>query len=296
MTCLKPLVAYYASDVNPTGKRSLVFNHKAAHSGIPIRIPCGQCIECRLDYARQKAVRAEHELRLWAPTHDSSFLSLTYSDKFLPPNNSLVVRDLQLFMKRLRKERGDGIRFMACGEYGDTTLRPHYHVILFNVGFDDKRRCGSGKRGDPIFNSDSLDKIWSLGHAVIGSVSFDSIAYVAKYVNKKVTGDAAKAHYGDRIPEFGTCSRRPGIGAGWFLKYHSEAYNSDSCIVKGKEVKVPRFYDGKLEQVDPALLGRIKRKRRAKARLIDPSDNTSRRKRVKEIVTFSALAQKGSKL
>lgn len=112
---------------------------------------------CRLDYARQKAVRAEHELRLWAPTHDSSFLSLTYSDEFLPAGNTLVKRDLQLFMKRLRKERGDGVRFIACGEYGDTTLRPHYHIILFNVGFSDKRRCGTGKAGDPIYNSKAVN-------------------------------------------------------------------------------------------------------------------------------------------
>lgn len=296
MACLKPVVGFYASQVNPTGKRSLVYNHKAAFSGVPIRRPCGQCIECRLDYARQKAVRAEHEWRLWSATHDSSFLSLTYSDSNLPAGNTLVKRDLQLFMKRLRKERGDGIRFIACGEYGDTTLRPHYHVILFNVGFSDKRRCGSGKAGDPIFNSESLDKIWALGHAVIGSVSFDSIAYVAKYVNKKVTGDAAKDHYGDRVPEFGTCSRRPGIGSAWFLKYHEEMYNSDSCVVKGKEVKVPRYYDEKLAKLDPVRLDNLKKKRRARARLIDPSDNTSRRKRVKEIVTFATIEQKGSKL
>lgn len=293
MACLKPLAAYFSSVVNPTGKRSLVFNAKASHSGVPVRVPCGQCIECRLDNARQKATRAEQEFRMWSATHDSAFVSLTYSDNNLPSGGTLVKRDLQLFMKRLRKERGDGIRFIACGEYGENTFRPHYHVVLFNCGFSDKRRCGTGKAGDPLYNSESLDGLWPLGHAVIGSVTFDSIMYVSKYVNKKVTGDAAASHYGDRLPEFGTCSRRPGIGSSYFLKYGAALYEHDMCVIKGKEVKVPRYYDLKADQ---AVVEKVKRKRRAAARLIDPADNTSRRKRVKELVTIATLAQKGSKL
>ena len=144
MPCFGPLVAYYAAEVSESGKRRLVFDKRHSHSGVKIQLPCGQCIGCRLERSRQWAIRCMHEKSLYSL---SSFLTLTYDDDHLPPNGTLVKRDFQLFMKRLRWEMGDGIRFFACGEYGDGNLRPHYHALLFNVDFPDKRKCGVGKNG-----------------------------------------------------------------------------------------------------------------------------------------------------
>jgi len=299
MPCYGPLNAYYSAELNPSGKRSLVFDERKAHSGIPVRIPCGQCIGCRLERSRQWAMRCMHEKRL----HDmSSFVTLTYEDDCLPEDGGLKVRDLQLFMKRLRKVAGDGLRFYACGEYGENYGRPHYHVLLLNYDFDDKLKYSRAKRGEVLYRSELLDRLWPFGLCVVGDVSFDSCAYVARYLLKKVTGKDADAHYTtvDRHgvvhslqPEFTVMSRRPGIGTGWFEQFGKQAYEFDSVIVNGREVRPPKFYDGKYELVDSAKLERIKRKRRSK---IVRADNTSRRRRVKEVVAIAQLQLKGREL
>lgn len=296
MPCYGPLTAYYSKEVNPTGKRSLIFDRKASHSGVAIRVPCGQCIGCRLERSRQWAMRCMHEKRL----HErSSFLTLTYGDEFLPPDGGLSVRDLQLFMKRLRKRKGEGVRFYACGEYGETTARPHYHVLLLNVDFDDRLHYSTAKRGERLYVSRELDDLWPQGLSVIGDVSFDSCAYVARYIMKKITGKGADAHYTvvDRFgvvhslqPEFTVMSRRPGIGSGWFDNFGKHAYQFDSVVVNGREVRPPKFYDSRYELCDADHLALIKRKRRSK---IVRADNTSRRRRVREVVALAQLQAKG---
>lgn len=272
MTCYSPLKGFYSKDVNASGKRGLVFNHNAALSPIPVYVGCGQCIGCRLDRAAQWAIRCTHEAQL----HDEkSFLTLTYDDDNLPLGGSLVVRDLQLFLKRLHnrllRERGYGIRYYACGEYGDTTFRPHYHAIIFGYSFPDKTLFKRNGRGESVFTSNYLRELWKFGHNTVGDVSFDSAAYVAGYCVKKINGDDAEAHYtryaedGSSykvVPEFPLMSRRPGIGYDWFLKYGRHAYKFDSVIMNGREVSPPRFYDDKLAQVDMQEFERLKSARR----------------------------------
>ena len=81
MPCYGPLTAYYSKELNPTGKRSLVFNPKASHSGVPIKLPCGQCFGCRLEHSRMWAMRCMNEKRVC--NGDSSFVTLTYDDAHL---------------------------------------------------------------------------------------------------------------------------------------------------------------------------------------------------------------------
>ena len=119
MTCFGPLTAYRPRRAQG-GK--LVFDKRKSETGIKIQIPCGQCAGCRLDYSKQWAIRFMHEKQM----HEfSSFLTLTYSDENLPDGNSLCMRDYVLFLKKLRRRFGNGLRFGGCGEYGDHTLRPH---------------------------------------------------------------------------------------------------------------------------------------------------------------------------
>lgn len=280
MPCYGPLTAYYAKEVNPTGRRSLVFDQRASHSGVPIRLPCGQCIGCRLERSRQWAVRCLHENKC----HDEScFLTLTYDDDNLPEMGSLVKRDLQLFMKRMRKARSDTLRFFACGEYGETTDRPHYHVLLFGTNFGDRRAYKRSKSGEQLYTSAELESLWPAGLSSIGAVSFESAAYVARYVLKKVSGPLADGHYAGREPEFVNMSRRPGIGAPWLSRFGSEVYKSDSVIVRGVEARPPRFYDNKYELVDPVRMQEIVKARRVTGKLFDP-ENASRRRRTREVV------------
>jgi len=218
---------------------------------------------------------------------DAAFLTLTYSDEFIPSNYSLKKRDLQLFMKRLRKTRPAGLRFFACGEYGETTYRPHYHVLLFNTCFPDQKfHKMSGK--NKLFVSAELDGIWQNGNCTIGDVTFESCAYTARYAMKKITGPAAKDFYGDREQEFLVMSRRPGIGTEYYNRYAYQAYKHDTVVVDGRESGIPRFYDTKFEKVDPERLAVLKSIRRKKARL-KKVDQTKRRRF--DIERFELLKQ-----
>lgn len=300
MPCFCPLDAYYG-ERTATGKRAIVFKINGSHSGVKLKIPCGQCVGCRLERSRQWAMRCLHENKL----HEvSCFLTLTYDDDHLPEGGTLVKRDLQLFMKRLRKAKGK-VRFYACGEYGDRTRRPHYHVLLFGCHFADKRKIRETKAGYTLYYSKELEKLWPYGQNTIGDVTFESAAYCARYVMKKVTGERAEAHYEymdsdgvvrSRVPEFTVMSRRPGIGSGWFDKYGNHAYEWDSVVINGREVRPPRYYDGRYEVVDGPRMAMLKCKRRRQAMRLSRIERGPDRRRVKEVVTIATLAQKRSVL
>ena len=79
MTCYKPLLAWRDPyNLGKNGKPSLTFK---GHSGLePIKIPCGQCLGCRLERSRQWATRCIHEASLWS---HNCFLTLTFDDGHL---------------------------------------------------------------------------------------------------------------------------------------------------------------------------------------------------------------------
>nr|UQB76418.1 replication associated protein [Flumine microvirus 29] len=284
-------------------RSSITFDINKSATRISFGLPCGRCIGCRLEKARQWGVRCLHEKKMHA---DSCYVTLTYNDECVPEGNTLVVRDLQLFMKRLRKSREPAkVRFFAGGEYGETNYRPHYHVLLFGCGFPDKLFHTNNKRGEPLFISKELQDLWGLGFCTIGDVTFDSAVYCAKYALKKVTGEAAYAHYNiidedgvvlqERIPEFALMSRRPGIGAGYYEKFGEEVRCHDNVIVNGLEVRPPRFYDTRSELLDGPLFDLNKRKRKRLA-VLSKADNTAERLRVKEKLMILAAEKKERKL
>lgn len=258
------------------------------------QVPCGQCIGCRLERSRQWAVRCMHEASLY---DENSFVTLTYDDEHLPPGRSLDVSHFQKFMKRLRKVRsGEKIRFFHCGEYGETTSRPHYHALLFNCGFQD-RKFFSGAEDRKLYTSDVLSKLWPFGFSTLGSVTFESASYVARYVMKKVTGVKAREHYGGRKAEYITMSRRPGIAAEWFNLFRGDVYPLDRVVCRGKDSRPPRFYDKLLDKVDPALLKSLKVARSKNERFVDTrgdgfleSDSSAARLAVKEICAEAKLS------
>ncbi|AXH77467.1 MAG: replication initiator protein [Microviridae sp.] len=291
MPCYHPLPAWYGKERNASGKRPLVFKIAEAFKDRPVSLPCGRCIGCRLEYARQWAVRCMHE----ASQHDSNrFVTLTYSDAYLDIYNSLNPRDMVLFLKRLRKAKGPGVRFFQCGEYGENLSRPHHHALLFNCSFPDERlHSGSGEA--KLYVSDELSKLWGFGFAVIGDVTFESAGYVARYTLKKIRGPDADRHYGGRVPEYLTMSRRPGIGSSWIHRFASDVYPSDELVVNGHITKPPRYYDDVVAKLRPGVLDRIKRRRRAAgyndADLSNPDANgTGKRLLVREVVKESATS------
>lgn len=237
-------------------------------------IPCGRCIGCRLKYSSEWAARCCLELK----RHDSSyFVTLTYDDCHVPystgivpetgelvTTTTLVKRDVQLFMKRLRKkyaEKYDNkIRYFLAGEYGDKTFRPHYHAIIFGLRLDDLefyKRSGDFN----LYTSKWLEDIWSvpnthpaerLGMVVVGEANFETAAYVARYVTKKLNGkEAEKYEQLGIIPEFSLMSRKPGIGGDYadenIEHMLDDMYLNLSTPNGGKKLPIPKFYKRKFD-------------------------------------------------
>lgn len=288
MACYYP-VTLYLSRSGPnkeTGKWPLA-SAKDGYIDKPKKVPCGRCIGCRLERSRQWAMRIMHE----ADIHLSNrFVTLTYRDEELvyggQATGILYPRHLELFWKRLRKQYGDGIRYFACGEYGDESRRPHYHAVIFGINFQDEVYHDT-KNGNRLYSSRSLDRIWSHGNCIIGDVSFESAAYVARYIMKKRLGQDADSYIAEGIePEFVRMSRRPGIGSKWFDKYESDVFPRDYVVIRGgTKVKPPKYYFGKYELTHPLNYEDIKRARLDEASL-RWRDNTPERiavrRRVKE--------------
>ena len=286
MACFKPLEAWRLSN------GAIVFHRKDASAPIvkQVALSCGQCVGCRLERSRQWAVRCIHESKCWKR---NCFVTLTYDDEHLPRDGGLHYRDFQLFMKRLRKRYHAGIRFFMCGEYGDENRRPHFHACLFNHDFADRYRWKTRSGVSVLFRSPSLDELWPNGFASVGEVTFESAAYVARYVMKKVTGDDAESHYRtvdpetgevfDISPEFTHMSLKPGIGAWWFQRFHEDLSVDGMVITRGQKSLAPRFYMRRLKHYDPDAYDRVSKLREEYGELCK-EDSTPERLAVRETV------------
>lgn len=289
MPCYFPIRAFRCTNGD------VVFNELRRYDiSSRLDLPCGQCIGCRLERSRQWAVRIVHESRM----HSSScFVTLSYSPENLPPGASLRYRDVQLFLKRLRKHFR--CRFFVCGEYGDCGHRPHYHACLFGVNFADKKYLAKSDAGSVLYRSALLEKLWPLGFSSIGELNFESAAYAARYCVKKVTGPNAESHYRvvdvasgefiDRVPEFAKMSLKPGIGAEWYARFSADVYPRDMVLSRSVPSKPPRFYDKVLKRCAPDVFDEVVFARALRARDFT-SDNTDERLAVKAVVAKSRLA------
>lgn len=295
MPCYHPLKAYRHYNAVNYPKATITFNEAEGRKYEPLNLPCGQCIGCRLARSRSWAIRCMHEASLH---QQNSFITLTYAPEHLPPGGSLQMKDFQDFMKRLRSRVGTKIRFFHCGEYGEQLQRPHYHACLFGYDFPDKI-LWKANRGFPIYRSELLEELWPHGHSSVGAVTFESAAYVARYITKKVTGKLAADHYEvldeygeyrQLDPEYTTMSRRPGLGQKWFTKFHADVFPSDEIILGGKKLRPPRFYDKLFDLSCPSEFEEVqfKRTKNAKANALD---KTPERLAVREQIQALKLQQ-----
>lgn len=264
-----------------------------------LELPCQQCTSCRLEKSRIWGARIAHEAAYLEEEYSlySTFITLTYNEKWIPAYGSLVPEHLQKFIKRLRRDIAPRkIRYYGSGEYGSQcpkheikecpqcgpVQRPHYHAIILGYDFPDRVYVGE-REGLPVYYSEQLEKLWSdpktgdsYGFHEIGSCSFQSAAYCARYVMKKQTGKNAEEHY-TRLcpytgnwyevnPEFAHMSTKPGIGMDWFEKYKSDIYPIDQCPVPGRmaNCRPPRYYDKLFGDIDNDKLEEVKQNRREK--------------------------------
>lgn len=342
MPCFHPLDAYQQpADFAGKNCRQLVFQKHTpqmnkimeAQNYFPLQVSCNQCVGCRLKRSAHWAMRIIHEADM---SFTSCFITLTFDNPSLNKRenpHSLDVRDFQLFMKRLRKKfqkkcpydpilapksrahwkQKNDIRFFHCGEYGELNGRPHYHAILFNVDFlEDREFLMETPTGHKLWTSPSLSKLWPYGYASIGTVTFESAAYVARYIMKKVTGDetAQEERYGTIFdpatgeislylkPEYITMSRRPGIGKSWYDKYKIQLRDQDHVIINGTPVTPCKYYDLQMKSDYPYEYDENVENRKKKALAVDErhikmygiSNNSPERLKVrKECLTKDVL-------
>lgn len=315
MSCYHPMVLIKTSDMTDPEQRKIAELLRLKHKGeghststflIPrelvvgeglklsasnaIVVPCGHCIGCRLDYARQWAERCIHE----AENHEHNyFLTLTYDDDHLPRNKkdlpAFFGDEISKFMKVLRqywkrKFKFDGIRFFGCAEYGEHAgerlINPHLHILLFNCPIPDLQErhpiMVDGKLkwikqfssdGEQLMFSPAIWNIWQKqGTAQVGQVTFESASYVARYIMKKQKGVDAKVYRDlDMAPPYIRMSRRPGIGAQWYKENLSTIYEYDKVVVhrgdKSFYQNPGRYCDNILKDIDVQKFYDLKEKR-----------------------------------
>lgn len=243
-----------------------------------LRVPCGHCIGCRLDYSRMWAIRCVHEASCWDDNH---YITLTFDEEHIYKckNFSLNKKEFQTFLKRLRYHfTGYKIRYFHGGEYGEERGRPHHHCCFFNLPLKDLVEAPS-RSEDQLYRSEFFESIWENGVCWIGRVTFKSAAYIARYLLKTLTYSETAARYRGRELPYVTMSRNPGLGALFLEKYAPEIYNNDMVMVDGVKSKPPRFYDNKYSLVNPYRLEELKHERMKK---MNPTEQTPSRLLVRE--------------
>jgi hypothetical protein len=260
-------------EVLPNGKLFPHFTPESSRGceGYPGYLPCKQCIGCRLANSRDWGLRCLHEAKMH---EENSFVTLTFDDEHLAkmcPGGSLVKKHVSDFVRSLRdkmqyQDADYRVRYFACGEYGGVNSRPHYHFCLFGFDWPDKKFWCKSRNGELYYRSPLLEEFWPFGHSVIGELTFQSAAYVARYCTKKITGKKAASHYRGRQPDFALMSNKPGLGTSFFMKFGpGDIIPHGYCLLNGCKVPLPEHYDTLWERMDPDGFAQVKIARREKA-------------------------------
>jgi hypothetical protein len=267
MTCLNPRLAYRKTN----GQFTLAKIGDNAPIEKSTLVPCGQCMACRINHQRQWSTRMVHESKMHK---ESCFITLTIDEEHRNATHSVDQRDMQLFIKRLRKElQPQKIRIFFVAEYGSTTQREHYHAILFGYMPKDKQPWKKNKQGDMLYTSEQLTRLWGKGHTSVGQFNSTTADYCAKYVTKAYIGKDKENAYNwvdengeiiQRKPPFQSSSKRPGLGSSFYDKYKDQLYAHDKTIIDAKQRQLPKAYDRKFRKEYPELFESIKRKRQDK--------------------------------
>lgn len=247
MACNSPLAAWQP----PEGR--LRFHPPAITDASyeALRVSCGRCLGCRKAKARAWAFRCRLE---FAQCEEACWATLTYSERYKPP--TLSKWDFSSYLKRLRSRTGTGVRFFGCGEYGDRSARPHYHVILFGLS-----------RYNP-----AIEAAWGMGRVQVDPLSPAAINYVAGYTAKKIgLWDQVRSERVDKEtgevytyqPPFLQMSRRPGIGGS--ARQFSSSWR-DFAVSDGRKIPVPRYlHDAWRAQASEEELATHKQAQQARA-------------------------------
>jgi len=283
MPCFYPINAW-----QPGPEQPVTFKHQPDWSFI--RLPCGRCIGCAISKAIDWKNRLVHESKFHEHAY---FLTCTYSPEQIRPDYSLDKSQFKRFMYRLRKHYGPGVRFFNAAEYGSITSRPHHHPILFGLEIEDLEHIKNNSRGDPLYRSDTLEKLWTHGQVLIGHFSPEAARYVASHTEKTIKAVGLKhmkvfdpvnqvtkwlrrpytatnpetGEVTERVYPYTVMSNRPGIGKKWIETYYQDC-RSGYLVMKTDPTKseyskapIPRYYMQKIKELDPDQYQNIYQKR-----------------------------------
>lgn len=287
--CTNPLIAYEDKQKKLNGKKDILFTKVKGQPDI--LLPCGKCIECKMEYSRQWAVRCHCEAQM----HEAnSMLTLTFNQENHPQDNSVHPEVISKFIKRLRKAiYPKKIKFFGTGEYGEKGWKPHYHILIFGYDFPDKVLWGQSPKGMDLYISEQLSKLWPYGYHSIGQVTVESSAYVARYCIKKLEletdedgriplTDPETGEYHLLEKEFITMSKgskKHGtypIAYEWIKKYWKDVYPKDYYVIDGTKHKPPRYFDTWMKENQPDIIEEVLTKRMEFARINQHEQNPYR--------------------
>lgn len=257
--------------------RNLPLEHIPSWSCLEdMEVPCGHCVQCRLDYSKNWASRCYFESLYHKHNY---FVTLTYEDDHISlgkyGNPTLVREHFTQFIKRLRmamerKFGHTGIRYFGCGEYGDQTMRPHLHIILFNcpipdlsINFvDDEGQITQRKsRYGFMYFSKFIKDLWPYGFITVEDANYNTEAYVSRYIMKKQKGQEGKEVYEKKLgvlPPFLAMSLKPAIGSQYFEDNEKWLIDHPSIIVPRGDKEplvsgIPRFYKHRILDRHPEV-------------------------------------------
>lgn len=280
--------------MNPWNIRESIENYKKINSKFGlIKVPCNHCYACSLTYSAEKATLMMLETQ---KSDQNYFITLTYDEEHLPiaeeqhytepltgekidiPNQgdfepTLVPEDMKTFINTLKRHYNrkgiNDIKYMYCGEYGETTDRPHYHLILCNCPLETEEFYSPKQDTDlnMHYHHKYLDKIWGKGLIDIAEVTFNSCAYVARYCAKKRKENYDKLDLLKRgkYPEFIRTSVN--LGKDYYEENKENIYETDELIMKTLNgnvatVKPPKKFDEWYQKEKPIEMMFIKNQRK----------------------------------
>lgn len=261
--CDKPLTAYRDQH------GAVVFDEYKAVSG-SFSLPCGRCMGCRIrkrqDWTLRGLLEAQMQRRAGFETY---FFTLTQDEDHAEQWSDLSLRHVQLFVKRLRKHFGAGVRFQSLGEYGGEAGRPHYHQTVFGLSIPDLVPASKSAGKGQWFDSAVISELWGRGLVSIALATEQTIAYVASHQTKDLSGTHSEAgaffvvdpltgEARKRVAPFRTQSNRPGIGSSFFDEYGEDFWRDPRGFpVDGSLRPIPSYFLSKLKQCDPEAWHRV---------------------------------------
>lgn len=209
------------------------------------KVPCGQCMACRINKQRVWASRilqeqATNPFRCW-------FLTLTYADDTVPKTvegrPTLKKSDLLNYVRKIRKN-GIPFRYFACGEYGDLTERPHYHMAVFPTDLQ---------------HHTAYTKTWTQGFTTTREMLPSRAQYIASYTVKKLNKTMVGILDG-REPEFAIMSRYPGLGHAMAHKIAKtyQTKNGARLLAEQGDVEKTIRIDGRIWPIGNYGVGKIR--------------------------------------